>query len=115
MEDSPGLEVRNGLFDDISDFVDRGVEFRLPVQEVPVGGFPDRGDHVVSDVAFVAHPVSWVECVDDAGQCERGRVVSAPVHRVRDPGQSAVEVAHNLDVQTGGLVLAGVQLPMAAP
>jgi hypothetical protein len=38
VEDPPGLEVRDGLFDQIPDLVDGGVEFLLPVQQIPGTG-----------------------------------------------------------------------------
>jgi hypothetical protein len=35
VHDSPGLEVRDDLFDDVTDFVDPLVELFFPVQQVP--------------------------------------------------------------------------------
>ena len=107
--------TRDGPFDQVSDFVDRGVECRLPLQQVPVARLLDGCDHAVSDVAFVAHPVAWVEGFRDAGELQSGGVVAAAVDRVGDPRQPAVEVAGDLDVQAGRLVLAGVQLPLTVP
>ena len=39
MEDSPGLQVRDRLFDSPADFVDGGVELLLPVEEFAVWWF----------------------------------------------------------------------------
>ena len=39
VHDSPGLEVRDDLFDDVADFVDLLVELFFPVQQIPVSGF----------------------------------------------------------------------------
>ena len=61
--------------------------------------FPDGREHAIPDVAFIAHPVGRVECVQDARKLERRSVVAASVDRVGDPCQRAVQVAQNLDVE----------------
>src|SRR5450631_883715 len=43
------------------------------------------------------------------------RVVAAPVDRVGYPRELSVKITRDLDILTGGLVLAGVQLPVPAP
>ena len=51
MEDSPGFQVRDGLFDSPADFVDGGVELLLPVEEFAVRWFSDGSDHGEADVS----------------------------------------------------------------
>ena len=66
MQDPPGLEVRDDLLDHVADLVDLGVEFFLPVEQCPVGGLSDRGEHAVADVALVADPPGGVYRDQDA-------------------------------------------------
>ena len=115
MEDSPGLQVRDCLFDSPADFVDGGVELLLPVEKFAVWWFFDRSDHVEADVAFVADPVLGVDPVEDAREAQRGAVVAAAVDGVGDPTQPAGQVADDLDVQAGRVVLAGVELWVVVP
>src|SRR5947209_20281611 len=56
VEDSPGFQVRDRLFDSPADFVDGGVELLFPVEEFAVRWFPDGRDHVEPRVAFAACP-----------------------------------------------------------
>ena len=58
--DSPGLEVRDGLLDDVANLVDLCIEFLLPIQGFVVGGLLDRGDHILADVSLSTHPVAGV-------------------------------------------------------
>src|SRR3954454_16860914 len=71
--------------------------------------------YVVSDVTLVAHPVIGVEVVQDARDAHGRGVMAAPVDRIGDPRQPSREVAGHLDVHSGGLVLAGVQLRVIGP
>jgi hypothetical protein len=54
----PGLEVGDGSFNDVADFVDLFVELFFPVEEVAVGWFLDGGQHPEADVSFVAEQVA---------------------------------------------------------
>src|ERR1017187_8985553 len=110
MHDPPGLEISYRLLDDVANLVDLPVEFLLPVQKLAMGGFPDRRDHVVSDVSFIADPVAGVNRQQDFGFAQAIRVVVVSINRVRNPCQSAAECAGDLNVHACGLVLAGVQL-----
>lgn len=83
-----------------------------------VRGFSLRGDHVQPDVPFVANVARrWClvrEAVWRGRQPELYRV-SVPCVRPpwgRGPTSSGQAVRADLDVQPGGLVLAGVQLGM---
>ena len=98
VHDSPGLEVRDYLFDDIADFVDLFVELFFPVQQIPVSGFFDGGEHVVADIPLVAHPVGGLTG-EDAGFGEAVGVMTTAVDRVGDPGEIAAEVAPHLHVR----------------
>jgi hypothetical protein len=91
VEDSPGLDVGDGLFDDVADCVDVGVEGFLPVEEFSMGRFLDRCEHAVSHVSLVADPVGRVE-----GFAYREGVVAGSVERVGDPRQGAVQLAGDL-------------------
>ena len=115
MEDSPGLQVRDRLFDSPTDFVDGGVELFLPVEKLAVWWLFDGSDHAEADVAFVADPVAGVDPVEDAREAQRGAVVAATIDGVGDPAQSTGQVADNLDVQAGRVVLAGVEFWMVVP
>src|SRR5437773_332803 len=106
MEDSPGLEVGNRLLDDVTDPVDLGVEFFLPIEELSMGGFLNGGEHVVSDVSFVTDPGGGIECDKDVGFLEAIRIVAAAFDRVRDPRELTVKGAGDLDVHSCSLVLA---------
>src|SRR5687767_3718170 len=81
VHDSPGLEVRDDSLDDVANLVDLLVEFPLPVQQVPVSGFLDRGEHVVADVPFVAHPVPRIQGQENAGLIQAVCVVAASIDR----------------------------------
>ena len=91
MHDSPGLKVGDDLLDDIADLIYLRAEFFLPVQEIAAGGLPDGGDHVISYVAFVAHPVARVKCEKCPGFTQAVRVMPAPVHRVGNPRDPPAE------------------------
>ena len=114
MHDSPGLEVRDDLFDDVADLVDLFVELFFPVQQVTVGGFFDGGEHVVADIPLVAHPVVGLTG-QDAGFIQAVGVMATAGDRVGDPREVSGERARNLNVEARRLVLAGVQLGMCGP
>ena len=114
MHDSPGLEVRDDLFDDVTDFVDLLVELFLPVQQVSVSGFSDGGEHVVADIPLVAHPVLGLTG-QDARFIQAVGVMATAGDRVGDPREASGESAGDLHIHASGLVLAGVQLPLTMP
>ena len=115
MEDSPGLEVRDRLLDSPADFVEGAVELFFPVEKFTVRWFSDRSDHAEAKIAFVADPVVGVDPVQNARTAQRRTVVAATFDGVGDPAQPARQIADNLKVQSGGVVLAGVQLRMILP
>ena len=53
VRDPPGLEVRDDLFDHVTDLVDLRVERLLPVQQVPVSGFPEGSERARTDVGQI--------------------------------------------------------------
>ena len=61
------VEVRDGAFDNIADFIDLGVELVLPVDEFAAGGFPERGGWSGADESFVGDGVVTAQ---DVGQSE---------------------------------------------
>jgi hypothetical protein len=110
---SPGLEVRDDLFDDVTDLVDLLIELFFPVRQVTVDGFFDRSEHVIANVAFVAYPVAGLIGYN-AGFIQAVGVMTAAVDRVGDPREISGQRAGDLDVEARRLVLAGVQLGWAA-
>src|ERR1017187_5108679 len=115
MHDPPGLEISYRLLDDVANLVDLPVEFLLPVQKLAMGGFPDRRDHVVSDVSFIADPVAGVNRQQDFGFAQAIRVVVVSINRVRNPCQSAAECAGDLNVHACGLVPMPLSLSLDPP
>jgi hypothetical protein len=63
VENSPGFQVRDRLFDSPADFVDGGVELLLPIEKLTVWWFSDGRDHAEAEVAFVADPVVGIDPV----------------------------------------------------
>ena len=61
MHDPPGLEVRDDLFDDVTDLVDLLIELLLPIQQLAALGLLEGRDHVVADISLIAQPVARVE------------------------------------------------------
>src|SRR5690349_10919132 len=115
MEDSPGLQVRDRLFDSPADFVEGGIELFFPVEEFAMRWLSDRSDHAQAEIAFVADPVAGIDLVQNARTAQRRTVVAATFDGVGDPAQPARQVADHLEVQSGGVVLAGVQLRVILP
>ena len=87
MEDSPGLQVRDRLFDSPADFVEGGLELFFPAEEFTVRWFSDRSDHAEAEIAFVADPVVGIDPVQNARTAQRRTVVAATFDGVGDPAQ----------------------------
>ena len=68
--------------------------------------FLDGRDHVITDISFIAHPVSWVVRHKNLGFTKAVRVMAAPIDRIRDPCEIAAESAGDLHIHARGLVLA---------
>jgi len=60
VHDSPGLEVCDRSLDDVANLVHLRIIFLLSVQKVAVKGFLVGCDHVIIDISFIAHPISWI-------------------------------------------------------
>src|SRR6266536_4000804 len=80
-----------GVHDNPADLVDLRVEFLLPVQQVPVSGLLDGGDHVVADVPLVTHPVPRIHGQEHTGllQAVRSYSETAALIRSKVSGRSA--------------------------
>ena len=70
MQDTPGLEVRDDTFDEIADTIDDRVVSFISVSEFTMGGFPGRGDHSQSGVAFVLDIILTVEGCEEFRFCD---------------------------------------------
>ena len=70
--------------------------------------FLNRGEHLVTDIPLIAHPVPGF-LGEDAGFVQAVGVVTIALDRVGDPGEVSGEGARYLDVHAGSFVLAGVQ------
>ena len=55
------------MFDEVADAVDGRVVSFIGVGEFIIGGFPGRGDHSQSDVAFVPDMRRGIKCLEEAG------------------------------------------------
>ena len=113
--DFPGFEVGDCLFDDPADLVDVAVGCLLAVGEGAVGESFCRCEQAASDVAFVGDYLGGVESGEDVVGVEGDDVVGRTGQRVRHPVEGAAEAGQELDVDTGGAVLAGVQLGSVGP
>ena len=114
-QDSPGLEVGDGSFNDVADFVDLFVELFFPVEEGAVGWFLDGGQQLEADVSFVSEQVARLDVVENSGLSESFGIVSLAGHGLGDVQAAAGQVGDDLDVEAGGAVLAGVQLWRVRP
>ena len=115
MKDSPRLQIGDDPLDNGANSVDLLVEFFLPIEQSAVRGFSDGGEHVVSDVSFVAYPIGGVKRDENAGFVEAARVVPVALKRIRDPRELTGHGAGDLDVHASLFVLAGIQFPVRRP
>src|SRR5262249_33116694 len=110
VEDTPGFDVGDGSLDHVPNLVDLSVEFLLPVQKLTASRFLDRRDHVVTDVALIADPVSRVKGGEHVRFTQAIGVMPTAVDGIGNPGQASGKGTGDLNIQAGGLVLTGVQL-----
>ena len=61
MEDSPGLDVGDGLLDHLADPADALVDLLGGFAQFAVGGLLVRGDHSPADVSLVGDPSGGVD------------------------------------------------------
>lgn len=115
MEDAPGFEVGDGLFDGPSEFVDRGVVVSGFLADLAGCRFSLRRGHSASEVALVRDELGGVSSVEEVVGVDCGHVMGAAWQRVGDPHDAPGQGGHDLDVDPGGVVLAGVQLGVVAP
>jgi len=108
VHDPPGLEVRDDLFDDVTDLVDLLIELLLPIQEFAAFRLLEGRNHVVADVSFIAEPVARVERKEDSGFAEAMIIMAASGDRVGDPCQAPGNGAGDLHIHSRGLMLPGV-------
>jgi hypothetical protein len=106
--DLPGLEVRDDLFDDVTDLVDPLIELFLPIQEFAVSGLLKGRGHVVADISFIAEPVARVERKEDSGFAEAMIIMAASGDRIGDLCQASGNGADDLHIHSRGLMLPGV-------
>ena len=67
VQDTPGLDIRDDTFDEVADTVDGCVVSPVAVGEFTISGFPGRGDHSQSNVAFVSNMTLSIEGCEEAG------------------------------------------------
>lgn len=61
------LEIYNAPLDEMTDTIDGRVVSSINVGEFTVGGFPGRGDHSQSDMAFVPNVYRGIKCCGESG------------------------------------------------
>ena len=115
MEDSPGLDVGDGLLDHLADPADALVGLFGGFAQFAVGGLLVRGDHSLADVSLVGDPSGGVDSVEQSGGVQGGRVVHGAGVGVGGPHEPAVGQDQDLDVHAGRLVLARPQFAVSAP
>lgn len=115
VEDAPGFEVGDGLFDGPSELVDLGVV----VPDSFRHGFPCWfllwGGHSAPGVAFVGDELGWVSSFEDGVGVERCDIVGVAREWVGDPQDVTGHGADDLEGDPGGVVFPGVRLGMGTP
>ena len=112
--DLPRLEVCDGLLDDPSDLVDGAVGGLLRGGECGVGRLLGGGEEAAADVAFVGDYLGRFESGQDIVGVKGDDVVCRAWQGIRYPPKCTVEGGEELDVDAGGVVLAGVQFGLSA-
>ena len=115
MEDSPGLDVGDGLLDHLADPVDALVLLLRGFAQFAVGGLLVRGDHPPADVSLVGDPSGGVDSVEQSGGVQCGHVVHGPRVGVGGPHQAPAGQDQDLDVHAGRPMLARPQFAVSAP
>ena len=105
VQDTPGLEVRDDTFDEIADTIDGRVVSFISVSEFTMGGFPGRGDHSQSDVAFVSNMTLTIEGCEEFGFLDGLCVMHATRQGWGDPGEVPGQGAGHLQVHPCRVVL----------
>ena len=72
---TPGFEVCDDTFYEVADTVDGRVVSPVAVGEFTMSGFPGRGDHSQSDVAFVPNMRRGIKCLEEAGFLDGLRIM----------------------------------------
>ena len=96
VQDTPGLEVRDDTFDEVADTIDGRVVSPVAVCEFTIGGFPGRGDHSQSDVAFVSNMRRGIKCCEEAGFLDGLRIMNTTRQGWGDPGEASGQGAGHL-------------------
>ena len=102
---TPGLEVRDDTFDEIADTIDGRVVSFIGVGEFTMGGFPGRGDHSQSDVAFVSNMTLTVEGCEEAGFLDGLRIMHITRQGWGDPGEVSGQGTGHMQVHLRRVVL----------
>ena len=106
VQDTPGLEVRDDTFDEVADTVDGRVVSFIGVGEFTISGFPGRGDHSQSDVAFVSNMTLSIEGCEESGFLDGLCIMNITRQGWGDPGEVSGQGAGHLQVHSCGVVFA---------
>lgn len=87
MEDAPGFQVRDDLFNDGPERVDGFVAFLLVVLQFTVRGFSFRSDKTETGVSFVCDMLGHGCDIEQSGFSQGLGVVGVAGQGVRDPRQ----------------------------